>query len=399
MSEKILKRYKDNKSSSSSSSSSFSPEILEERNTARFPSYERYHSYRERLIERNGEQRYLNEGRIAQQPEIVITSELYPNLNETTKRYIKQTFLLPDDRLNIFLQDHEKNVKVLKESSIVHKSRKGIERLFSSERFVPSSLIKIKPLRNTFRNNKYMIIIYNNYLKIINLLNNKKNNEEEKRIIRDFKSDLNKLFERYNDKNLNINNIIDFIIDLNTLLTKTPLLAIEIIFQRYNNKTLYLIYNYKILIAISTIIGYILNYLINNLYIYKNLDLIKKNNNPYITYRLLFDIREEDNSNIAVFFTILFELYIFRIFGILDIELYDLNTKIIEYNKLIKFIVMSSLFFNYNNTPSSDKLDYYKDNINYIIERNNKTIRSSLIERNNKTIRSSLIDIPRIRGQ
>jgi len=63
------------------------------------------------------------------------------------------------------LQDHEKNVKVLKESSIVH----------------PSSLRQIKPLKNTFGNNKYFIIIFNNYLKIINLFNNSNIDEDKKK--------------------------------------------------------------------------------------------------------------------------------------------------------------------------------------------------------------------------
>jgi hypothetical protein len=376
MSEKILKKYnssKKNKSSStSSSSSSFSPEILEERNTARFPSYERYHSYRERLIERNGAQRYLNEGRIAQQqPEIVITSELYPNLNETTKRYIKQTFFLPDDRLNIFLQDHEKNIKVLKEGSIVYPLRQKIEKLFSSERFIPSSLKGIKPLKhtlkNTFRNNKYYIIINNNYFKIIHLFDNIINiSNEHKNIVKNFENDLNKIFKTYNDKILNINNIIDFIIDLKNLLSDTNLLYITHIID---NQRIYSIYRYKILIAINTIIAYVLNYLIYHFKIYNNIDYIKNNNKErYNNNLLLFDITVEHNLKVIRFLRMLYDFYVFELFRHLEINLYNLNNPVFEYNKLFKFIVMTSLFFNYNRSLSND-FNYYRNNINLIIER------------------------------
>lgn len=395
MSEKILKKYKSlspkkNKSSSSSSStsSSFSPEILQEQNTARFPSYDRYHGYRERLIERNAVERYLNETRqpqsvitrqsrsvVTRQPEIVITSELYPNLNEATKRYIKQTFFLPDDRLNIFLQDHEKNIKVLKEGSIVYPLRQKIEKLFSSERFIPSSLKQIKPLKhtlkNTFRNNKYYIIINNNFFKIIHLFDNVINiSNEHKNIVKNFENDLNEIFKTYNDKILNINNIIDFIIDLKNLLSDTNLLYIAHIID---NQRIYSIYRYKILIAINTIIAYILNYLIYHFKIYNNIDYIKNNNNIVLTYNnnlLLFDITVEHNLKVVRFLRMLYNFYVFELFRHLEINLYNLNNPVFEYDKLFKFIVMTSLFFNYNRSLSND-FNYYRNNIISIVRKIN----------------------------
>jgi len=210
MSEKILKKYKSlslkknkllinrkvkslsDKHKLKSSSLSFSPEIVKDEYPKILPfSYDNYHNFN-RLIERDPQQRYSNETALTQQPQIVLTSELYPNLNQNTKTYIKTTFLLPDDKLNIFLQDHEKNVKVLTESSIVHSSKQKIENFFSSERFIPPSLRQIKPLKNTFGNNKYFIIIFNNYLKIIDLFNNTKKthlfNVDNKKKIKDFKN-------------------------------------------------------------------------------------------------------------------------------------------------------------------------------------------------------------------
>jgi len=151
-----------------------------------------------------------------------------------------------------------------------------------------------------------------------------------------------------------------------------------------DNQTSYLVFCYEILFAVNTIIAYILNYLINNIYIYDNIDFIKNNNNPFLNNTLFFDITQEhnipdiDNSKIYGFFNILYHLYIFRLFGNLDIELYDLNNHIDEYNKLFKFIILTSLFFNYNTSSSTDKLYYYKNNINLIIERINSSLRSSL---------------------
>ncbi len=383
MSEKILKNYKSlspKKNKSSSSSLSFSPEIVKEQNTARLPPYERYQNFRS-LIERDPQQRFLDE---------TLQSKLYPKLNEDTKRYIKQTYLLPDERLNIFLQDHEKNVKVLKESSIVHSSNKGIEKLFSSEKFIPSSLRQIKTLKNTFANNKYFIIIFNNYLKIINLFKNRNNDEEHKKII----EDLSNLFKTYNDKILNINNILDFIIHFTTFFKNSNIYTISYtINHMINHKRNFLIYYYEIIFAISTIIAYILNYLINHLYIYNNIDFIKNNNNTFLGHTILFDITEGhnipkiNNSKVGEFLKILYELYIFEIFWNLDIDLDDFNTAFIGYDRLFKFIILTSLFFNYNTSSSTDKLDYYKNNINLIIQR----IKSSL--------RSSLRNIPRIGGQ
>lgn len=413
MSEKILKKYKSlslkknklliNRKVKSlsdthklkSSSLSFSPEILNDKNPIKY-SYEDYHNF-SRLIERNPQQRYLNERALSRQPVIqqsetqpdnFISSELYPNLNENTKKYIKTFFLLPDDKLNIFLQDHKKNVKVLKESSIVHSSRQKIEKLFSSERFIPPSLRQIKPLKNTFGNNKYFIIIFNNYLKIIDLCFRDYDNRYKK-FIEIFKNNLIKLFETYNDKNLLINNLLDFIIDLTDLLRTEH---IPYLFDFINKNPLYLIYRYEILFAINTIVAYILNYLINHLYIYNNIDFINNNDieNTLSTGNILFNITSYynipniNNFKVSRFFGILQELYNFQLFIDLNIQLYNLYNPISEYSKLYKFIILISLFFNYNSSTFIDELDYYKYNVNLIVDKINNPLRNQIGGKKNK---------------
>jgi len=242
--------------------------------------------------------------------------KLYQFLNDNTKKYIKQHFFLPDDRLNLFKSSKSSPLFDSKKYTPSNLSKtiqdKNISNLFASKKFIPSHLLKSNSsIKDTFNNNNFYIKLYNNLLIIFDFFLNNSNFRDKYDDFNNMKKTFILSFNRYNNKIININNLLSF---FNRL--------IELLFRFYKNHFFYIINNknfyldsfYNIIYCINVIYVYILNYLIYNLYIYNNItgnsiDLVFNFNNiptlnniDILKVRIFFSNSYVYNFNLSLIF-------------------------------------------------------------------------------------------------
>jgi hypothetical protein len=264
------------------------------------------------------------------------TPKRYNDLNEASKRYLKETYLLPveNPELNVNLND------------------------------------------TLFKNNSNYKQIKSNYIEMINKIIN--GSSEFKYILELF----NKLFDMYDNAYMNINNIMNFYIHLNKIINNKDL---ENLFELYkNDKSIYLNYYKNIFNSTNILLVIMFNYFLKNMKI-NPINNIKSNElfilNIFYHESMIDEEHYENyifNRNetfIARSLFIFFELVFFPSF----------------YKKMLKYIDISYI------SISQFRSDVYKFIINNALESLNISL--SLITPSRTSLRSSLRSIPRSGGQ
>jgi len=270
----------------------------------------------------------------------------YDNLNEINKNYLKETFLLP-------VENPELNVN----------------------------------LNNTlFKNNYYYKQIKFNYIKMIIKLTNY---FIKYKYILDL---FNKLFDTYDNAYMNVNNIMNFYINLNYIINNSDIVNLFKIYEE--NEKYYIDYYRRIFNNTNILIAIILNYLLKNTLINPinkiendetnlvlNIFHNKININNFNIYRTYIFNRNEIKINPYVLN--MFDIHFFTSFYKIMLKYIKINYSVIfnSRSNIYKFIINNALQSLYNSLQL-------------------RTLRSSLQRTLPRTsLRSSLRDIPRSGGK
>lgn len=256
------------------------------------------------------------------------TPTRYDNLNEISKKYIKETFFLPveNPELNVNLND------------------------------------------TLFKNNSYYKQIKDNYIQMIIKLTNLF--PKYRHILELF----NEVFDIYDNTYMNINNIMNFYIKINTIINNRDFVNLFKIFEK--NKKIYINYYRKIFINTNILIVIILNYVLKNtlinpineikndtrhlililFYITKQMNM----DDSYYNYRNRIFNRDEININYYIFtiFDIRFLTSFYR-YMLRDIDIdYDLiiNSRLDIYKFIIDNALRSLENIGYLRTPPRTSL-------------------------------------------
>jgi hypothetical protein len=250
MSSKTLNKYVDgikvketSKSSSESSSKSSPYNTIDDANP--LPAnitHENYHNFDNR-IERHASERHALE-RHRTRRHIDTKNKKYKNLDEETKRYIKENYFLPADFPELNFNLHY----------------------------------------TFFRKNVFYKTIRNNLIKIISILTNPRIAAYSGLKYNILNKKINDFFDFYDDIYMNINNILNFFIGLFQFLTSRSY-AKDLFDNNFFNKEVYHNDYFHMLNAINILLTYTFNKILKNTFI------------PHIDY-----LRENINKKRIIFF-------------------------------------------------------------------------------------------------